>query len=155
MKTAIVMGSFDPVTIGHYDIIKRAKALFPKVIVVVLDNSEKNFLFSSEKRFMSVKACFSDDKDVSVILWNGLFADLVLQTENPVIVRGARTAVDFEYERMLHEINRELSGAETVILPSKRENEYISSTFVRELIKYNKPLAGYVPDKAIEVLGKN
>lgn len=152
MKTAIVTGSFDPITIGHYDIIVRAKELFPRVIVAVLDNSEKHFSVSAEKRFLSVKECFSANPEITVIEWNGLLADLVLQTEEPVIVRGARNTFDFEYEHMIFEINRDLAGVETVLLPAKREYEYISSTFVRELIKYNKPLDGYVPEKAIKVL---
>jgi len=152
MKTAIVTGSFDPITIGHYDIIERANALFSKVIVAVLDNTEKHFVYSAEKRFLSVKECFSDNANITVRLWNGLLADLVLQTESPVIVRGARNTCDFEYERMIFEINRDLAGAETVLLAAKREYEYISSTFVRELIKYKRPLDGYVPKRAIEVL---
>ncbi|HAN20267.1 MAG: pantetheine-phosphate adenylyltransferase [Clostridiales bacterium GWF2_36_10] len=154
MKTAIVTGSYDPITTGHFDLIKRASELFPRVIVAVLDNTEKRFLFNTEKRFLSVKACFSHNANITVRLWNGLLADLVLQTENPVIVRGARNTLDFEYERILFEINRELADAESIILPAKKEYEFISSTFVRELIKYKRPLTGYVPDKAIEILNK-
>lgn len=152
MKTAIVTGSFDPITIGHFDLIKRACELFPKVVVAVLDNTEKRFLFSAEKRFLSVKACFEDNARITVRLWNGLLADLVAQTEEPVIIRGARNAGDFEYEHMLFEINRALVAAESIVLPSKKEYGFISSTFVRELIKYNRPLEGYVPKKAIEVI---
>ncbi len=152
MKTAIVTGSFDPITAGHYDIIMRAAELFPRVTVLVLDNTEKHFYFSPEKRLKSVQKCFEDMDRVNVLLWNGLLADFVLQNGNPVIIRGARNSVDFEYERMLYEINRALAGAESVILPAKKEYEYVSSTFVRELLKYGKPLDGYVPEKAIEVL---
>lgn len=156
MKTAIVTGSFDPITIGHYDLIRRASELFPRVIVAVLDNTEKRFLFSSQKRFLSVKSCFADNPNITVRLWNGLLADLVLQTENAVIIRGARNSSDFEYERTLFEINRSLAGAESIILPAKKEYEYISSTFVRELIKYKRPLTGYVPENAIDILkGEN
>jgi pantetheine-phosphate adenylyltransferase len=152
LKTAIVTGSFDPITAGHYDIIMRAAELFPRVTVAVLDNTEKRFYFSPEKRLKSVQKCFEDKSKVDVLLWNGLLADFVLQTEDPVIIRGARNSVDFEYERMLFEINRQLSGVESIVLPAKKEFEYISSTFVRELLKYGKPLNGYVPQKAIEVL---
>ncbi|PKM62537.1 MAG: pantetheine-phosphate adenylyltransferase [Firmicutes bacterium HGW-Firmicutes-21] len=154
MKTAIVTGSFDPITMGHFDVIERASQLFSQVIVAVLDNTEKRFLFSAEKRFQSVLECFKDNTNISVRLWNGLLADLVTQIENPVIVRGARNAGDFEYERMLFEINRSLAGAESIVLPAKKEYEFISSTFVKELIKYKKPLYGYVPNEAIEVLIK-
>ena len=154
MKTAIVTGSFDPITIGHYDIIQRAAALFSKVVVAVLDNTDKHMVFSAKQRLDSVKECFDDCDNITVKLWQGLLADLVVQTQKPVIVRGARNAGDFEYERMLFEINRELSGAETVILPAKKEYEFISSGFVKELIKYKKPLDGYVPARAIEVFTK-
>jgi pantetheine-phosphate adenylyltransferase len=154
MKTAIVTGSFDPITIGHYDIIQRAAALFSKVVVAVLDNTEKRMLLSAKQRLDSVKECFDDCDNITVKPWQGLLADLVMQTDNPVIIRGARNAGDFEYERMLFEINRELSGAETVILPAKKEYEFISSGFVKELIKYKKPLDGYVPARAIEVFTK-
>lgn len=152
MKTAVITGSFDPITVGHFDIINRAAELFPAVLVAVLNNSEKSFLFSEERRFGSAKACFEDNDKVKVVLWDGLLAELLATVENPVIVRGARGAFDFEYEKMLFEINRELSGTESIVLPAKREYEFISSTFVRELIKYGRPLKGYVPDKAAEVL---
>lgn len=152
LKTAIVTGSFDPITVGHYDVIMRAAELFPRVTVAVLDNTEKRFYFSPEKRLKSVQKCFEDNNRVDVLLWNGMLADFILQVDQPVIVRGARNSVDFEYERMLYEINRTLAGVESVILPAKKEYEYISSTFVRELLKYDKPLDGYVPAKAIEVL---
>lgn len=152
MKTAIVTGSFDPITNGHYDLILRAAALFPKVIVAVLDNTEKHLLFRSQKRYLSVKRCFDAVPNVEVLLWDGLLADLAEQTADAVIVRGARNAVDFDYEKMLFEINRTLSGVESVILPAKKEYEFISSTFVKELIKYKKPIDGFVPERAIEVL---
>lgn len=151
-NTAIVTGSFDPITVGHIDIIERADTLFERVIVAVLDNTAKHTMFSAEQRLFSVRSCFMNRAGVEVVLENGLLADFAAATENAVIVRGARNTMDFEYEKTLFEINKSLCGVDTVVLPAKKEYEFISSSFVKELIKYGKDTSEYIPKAAADIL---
>lgn len=151
--TAIVTGSFDPITIGHEDIINRASKLFGFVIVAVANNPEKTAMFSADERFEAVSAVFEGRADVKVIKFSGLAASLA-QKESGVIIRGARGSFDFEYEKTLFEINRELFGVDTVVLPSKAEYSFISSAFVRELISHGHPYEKYIPESAAKYLSK-
>jgi pantetheine-phosphate adenylyltransferase len=152
MRTAIISGTFDPITVGHLDVIVRASKLFDRVVVAVSANTEKKCTFPDEIRFASVKACVEDIENASVELCNGLLAEFCARFENPVIVRGARNGSEFDYERSLFVINKNLGTPETVVLPAESGMDHISSTYVRELIKYKKSLAGAVPDGAIKVI---
>ena len=154
MMTAIISGSFDPITVGHLDVIKRAAKLFDKVVVAVSVNSKKEGYLSDEARLEAVKASVSQIQTVEVEQCCGLLAEFCLKYENPVIVRGVRNGSDFDYERSLFIINQSLGVAETIILPAESGLDHISSTYVRELIKYNRPLDGAVPKGAIEVIYK-
>ncbi len=151
--TAVISGSFDPITVGHEDIIRRAAGLFGKVKVVVAENTEKKNFFSAEARFDSVKAVFDNNKNIEVVKSEGLISVYVKSVDG-VIVRGVRSASDFDYEKMLFDINNELEGVETVMLPARSEYAFISSTFVRDLIIYGRPIDKYVPKAALEVLNK-
>ena len=152
MRTAIISGTFDPITVGHMDIITRASRLFERVVVAVSVNSEKKNLLPDEIRLESVKASVEKLQNVQVELCEGLLADFCKNYENPVIVRGARSGSDFDYERSLYVINKGFGDLETVILPANNHYIHISSTYARELIKYDKNLAGTVPDGAIGVI---
>lgn len=152
MRTAIVSGTFDPITVGHLDVIKRASLLFDKVVVAVSVNTEKNSIFPDEVRVEAVKAAVKTVENTEVGLCNGLLAEFCARYENPVIVRGARNGSEFDYERSLFVINNALGIPETVILPAESGMDHISSTYVRELIKYGKPIDGVVPTGAKEVL---
>ncbi len=152
MRTGIITGTFDPITVGHQDLILRSAELFENITVVVLNNSDKTTMFTPQERFAAVKACFPDSSKVSVVLWEGLLADFVGRVDNPVIIRGVRNTLDFEYEKMMHDINKTLAEVETVLLPTKPDHYFISSGFVRELLRYKKPVSGFVPERAIEVL---
>ena len=139
-------GSFDPVTIGHYDYISRAAALFDSVVVAVTDNTEKKYMFTAEERLGFVKQAFAKLENVSVVAYDGWTADLAARHGAAFIVKGVRNNADFEYEKLISEVNRDANGVETLLIPcSPRYSEVCSST-VRERIKYGKPYKHLIPD---------
>ena len=148
MKRALIGGSFDPVTVGHINLIERAAAVFDEVYVVVLDNSAKKTMFSSAQRLELLRAVCAPFPNVRTDLSHALAADYMLQHEIGWLVKGARNGQDYEYEANLAEINREIGGAETVIFPALPELRFISSTFVREMIRYGRDIAPYTGDAA-------
>ena len=150
-KIAVVSGSFDPITVGHADVIKRAEDIFGKVVVAVSRNSEKKGLLSDSSRLESVKAAFADDENVSVVQLEGLLSVLVKNLDG-VLVRGLRSVSDFDYEKPMALMNKDLEGVETVFLPASPEYEFVSSTFVRDLIRYGRDISAYVPKGAAEVI---
>lgn len=152
MKNAVIAGTFDPVTIGHLDVISRAAALFDSVTVGVFENAEKKTMFSPSTREEAMRAAVKDLSNVKVERTNGVtLADFAL-THNAVIVKGIRNTADADYEIQLANINKETGGVETVILAASPEYSFISSTFVREMIKYKKPYEKYVPHGAFDVI---
>lgn len=152
MKTAIISGTFDPITVGHLDVILRASKLFDKVVVAVSDNNSKTCFLPNDIRFNAVKESVKDIKNVCVERCDGLLAEFCKTYENPVIVRGARTGSEFDYERSLFVINKDLGAPETVILPAESGMDHISSTYVRELLKYNKSIKNAVPEGACDII---
>lgn len=152
MRTAIVSGTFDPITIGHLDIISRASKLFDKVVIAVSANTKKSNLLPDKIRVKAIETSVSDLDNVSVALCDGLLAEFCNRYENPVLVRGARSGSDFDYERSLYIINKDLGVPESVILPAESGFDHISSTYARELIKYGKNLDEVLPKGALEVI---
>lgn len=152
MKTAIISGTFDPITIGHFDVIVRAADLFDKVVVAVSANTQKNNIFPDDIRVKAVAESIKHIPNTSVEICDGLLAEFCNKYENPVLVRGARTGSEFDYERSLFVINKGLGVPETVILPAESGMDHISSTYVRELIKYNMSLKSAVPAGAVDVI---
>ncbi|MBQ9848077.1 MAG: pantetheine-phosphate adenylyltransferase [Clostridia bacterium] len=152
MRTAIISGTFDPITHGHMDVITRAAMLFEKVVVAVSSNSAKKGFLTNEARVKAVKASVAKLNNVSVELCEGLLADFCLRFENPVIVRGARSGSDFDYERSLYIINKSFGVPETIVLPASSGLDHISSTYARELMRYNKSLESAIPDEAVRVI---
>jgi pantetheine-phosphate adenylyltransferase len=152
MRTAIVSGTFDPITIGHFDIITRASKLFDKVVIAVSANTKKANLLPDEVRLKAIENSVAHLGNVSVALCDGLLAEFCNRYENPVLVRGARSGSDFDYERSLYIINKDLGVPESVILPAESGLDHISSTYVRELIKYGKSLDEVLPKGALEVV---
>ena len=140
-KVAIYPGTFDPITYGHIDVIKKALKLFDKIVVGVSDVSNKNYLFNSEERINIVnKALFKDlnldKKKITVVSFSSLTTDLCKKYKSNIILRGLRAASDFEYEFQLAGMNRKLNNnIETIFLMSDVENQIISSKFVKEIIK--------------------
>ncbi len=151
--TAVVTGSFDPVTSGHVDLITRASRLFDVVWVAVSANAEKNNMFTAAERTELVRLAVADLPNVRVGLCEGLVSDFLHDKKADVLVRGARCATDFDYEYDLANIMRRFDpDFETVILPTDPTLSAISSTYVRELIRYGAPLGDAVPAAAAEQL---
>ncbi|MBQ4317097.1 MAG: pantetheine-phosphate adenylyltransferase [Clostridia bacterium] len=152
MKTAIISGTFDPMTVGHVDIVRRAAMLFDKVVVAVSSNSEKNCFFPDEVRLATVNESIKGIENAEAYICDGLLAEFCNRFENPIIVRGARMGSEFDYERTLFIINKNLGVPETIIFPAESGLEHISSTYVRELIKYGKDIKDVVSDGARKVI---
>ena len=144
---AVFPGSFDPVTTGHVDLIKRAAGLFDELVLGILINSEKQPLFSLEERMEMLNEISADIPGVSVASFDGLLVDFGREAGADVIVRGLRTAADFEYELPLAQANVRLNRqADTVFLAASPEYSFISSSAVKELLRYNGDIREYVPD---------
>lgn len=150
MSTAIYPGSFDPVTNGHIDIIKRGAKTFDKVIVAVLLNVDKKGLFTIEERVKLLKCVTKDYKNVEIISFSGLLVDLAKERRDVVILKGLRNTVDFEYELQMGNLNKILnSELETIFMMSSPEFAAISSSAVKGIAKFGGKLEGLVP-KIIE-----
>lgn len=145
MKTAIFPGSFDPFTIGHFDIVKRGLDIFDEIIIGIGHNSHKVPTFPIEERLKSIKDAFAHEPRVKVELYEGLTIDFAHKHNAQHILRGVRSIKDFEYERDIAEANKQLCGIETVLLYTRPEYAHISSSLVRELYSYNKDITPYLP----------
>ena len=157
-KIAIYPGTFDPITYGHIDVIKKALKLFDKIVVGVSDVSNKNYLFSSEERIEIVnKALFKDlklnKKKIIVVSFGSLTTDLCKKYKSNIILRGLRAVSDFEYEFQLAGMNRKLNqNIETIFLMSDVENQIISSRFVKEIVKLNGNIKQFTTKSTIKSL---
>ena len=153
MRICVVPGSFDPFTLGHLDIVSRAARLFDKVYVAIMVNSSKTgtFDFATRKKIATVSC--ADIKNVEIITADGLLCDLVKALGACAIVKGIRNSVDAEYEMNLAGMNRFIdSSVETVFLPAKQEFSFVSSSFTREMMKYERPIIGLVHPDAIKII---
>lgn len=146
-KIAIYPGSFDPVTLGHLDIIHRAAKLFDKLIVVVMVNPAKKCSFSPEERVDLIKQCTFDLDNVIVEFSDGLLADYAKEKNAGAIIKGLRALSDFEYEFQMALTNSKLNPeVETLFLTTKAENMYLSSSMVRQIASMGGDISGFVPD---------
>ena len=144
---ALCPGSFDPVTIGHLDIITRASHMFYKVIVVVAANSSKNCSFTPEERVELIKKCISDLENVSVVNYGGLLADYAADVGATAIVKGLRAMSDFEYEFQMALTNKKLNpDVETLFLTTAAENMYLSSSMVKQIASMGGDISSFVPE---------
>lgn len=148
MKRAVYPGSFDPVTYGHLDIIKRASEIFDVLIVSVLNNKEKTPLFSVEERVKILKEATKQYPNVQVDSFSGLLIDYAAENDLRIAVRGLRAITDFEYELQIAQINRKFSGGalDTVFLTTSLEYAYLSSTSVKEIASFGGDISACVPD---------
>lgn len=156
MKTAICPGSFDPVTLGHLDVIKRASALFDKVTVVVMVNLSKRPAFTTEERIALLKKVTGGIRNVEIEAYSGLLADYASSKKATAIVKGLRVMSDFEYEFQMALTNSSLApGVETIFLPASIDCMFMSSSMVREVASRGRDISKFVPHQiADEILKK-
>ena len=153
MKTCVIPGSFDPFTLGHRDMVVRAARLFDRVYVAIMINTEKKGMLDFATRKAVAEVSCADIPGVTVITAEGVLCDLCTALGADAIVKGARDTSDFAYEKQLADINRMICpGLETVLLTARPENECLSSTFARDMIKYGRPLDGIIHPDAIKLL---
>ncbi|MBQ7682123.1 MAG: pantetheine-phosphate adenylyltransferase [Oscillibacter sp.] len=154
MRTAVCSGSFDPITLGHYDVIARTAACFDEVWVCVSPNAEKkNQMFTPEQKLVLVRAAVADLPNVQAELYPGLLADYAVGKGATAIVRGVRDGTDFDAEYQLALINRGIhEGLETLFLPASPPWRHFSSSMAREMIRYRQPLENYLPGAVIPLV---
>ncbi|MCI6321168.1 MAG: pantetheine-phosphate adenylyltransferase [Clostridiales bacterium] len=154
MRTAICSGSFDPITLGHLDIIRRAAACFDRVCVCVSPNAEKkNQMFTPEEKLLLVRTAVEDLPNVEAELWPGLLADFAVDHGATAIVRGVRNTSDFDVEYQMALINQGIHpGLETMLLPASAAYQHFSSSMAREMIRYGQPLEQYLPASIIPLV---
>ncbi|GET46737.1 pantetheine-phosphate adenylyltransferase [Capnocytophaga felis] len=146
MKRALFPGSFDPITLGHYDIIHRALDLFDEIVVAIGVNNEKNCMFSVEQRKEFIEKAFADEPKVKVTTYQGLTVDFCKEIKAQFILRGLRNPADFEFEKAIAHTNRTLSKIETVFLLTAAKTSFISSSIVRDVIRNGGNYTVLVPE---------
>jgi len=151
-KTAVYAGSFDPVTNGHMDVIKRSAKLFDKVIVAILNNSGKKYWFSLEERKKLIEKSLPSGVEIEIASFDGLLVDFMKQNEASILVRGLRAVSDYEYELQMALTNDILSknSIETIFLTASRENLYLSASIVKDIAINGGSLVDFVNDNIIE-----
>lgn len=157
MRVAIYPGSFDPITLGHLDVLSRAAKMFDKVYIVIMKNPKKKNLFTEEERCEMIKAVVEEAKlsNVEVEIGSGLTVNYAKSKNANVIIRGLRATMDFEYEVQIASVNMSLAPeVETIFLPTKPELSFISSSTVKEIASANEPLHRLVPKGVEEMLIK-
>lgn len=135
MRKAVFPGSFDPITIGHEDVIRRAIPLFDEIVIAIGVNSEKKYMFTLEDRKKFIEDTFINDPKITVVTYEGLTVDLCNKLDASFILRGLRNSTDFEFEKTIAHINKKLGNIETIFMLTDVNTSYISSSVVREVLK--------------------
>ncbi|WP_139958163.1 pantetheine-phosphate adenylyltransferase [Flavicella sediminum] len=148
MKKAVFPGSFDPITLGHVDIINRAIPLFDEIVIAIGVNADKRYMFTLEERIEFIKKTYAHEPKISIQSYSGLTVDYCKSIDSSFILRGLRNPADFEFEKAIAITNRKLSGIETVFLLTSAETSFISSSIVRDILK-NKGDASILIPKGI------
>lgn len=152
--TALFVGSFDPFTIGHADIVARALNIFPRLVIGVGVNPEKHCMFTPEERVEAIRRLYEGDDRISVTGYTDFAIDLAHRVKATCLVKGVRTVADFEYEQVEATFNRKMGGIETLLLYAKPEFSAISSTAYRQLVHFHKDAAWMLPKKEERKEGK-
>ena len=156
MKIAVCPGSFDPITVGHMDLAARAAAIFDKVILCVMVNGEKHHMFSLDERLELARAAAAGLPGVEAAACGGLLADFAREHGACALVKGVRGGADLDWESQMAQINRDLCpGLDTIFFPARPEHLHISSTLVREMLRYDRSLAAYIPPETEEILRRS
>lgn len=146
MKVAVFPGSFDPITSGHVDIVRRAVPLFDKIVVAIGENSQKKYLFTLDQRMSWLKDVFADEPKVVIDYYHGLTAHFCRKINAKYMIRGLRNASDFDYEKTISQLNSIIvENLETLFLISRPNFSHISSTIVREIIKGGGDATAFLP----------
>ncbi|WP_321439057.1 pantetheine-phosphate adenylyltransferase [uncultured Bacteroides sp.] len=146
MKRAIFPGTFDPFTIGHFSVVKRALTFMDEIVIGIGINENKKTYFPIEKRVEMIRNLYRDEPGIKVQPYDCLTIDFAKAVDAKFIVRGIRTVKDFEYEETIADVNRQLAGIETILLFTEPELTCVSSTIVRELLHYNKDISRFIPE---------
>lgn len=149
MRRAIFPGSFDPLTLGHDDIIRRGITLFDELIIAIGINAEKKYMFTLEERMRFVTEAFNEEPRIKVLTYEGLTVDFCKKMDANFILRGLRNPADFEFEKAIAHTNRKLSEIETVFLLTSSGKSYISSSIVRDVIRNGGDYSGLVPSSVV------
>lgn len=149
---AVVPGSFDPITMGHVDIIERVADRFDRVVVAVLENPRKEGLFSVDERLELIRAEVGARPNVEVDRFQGLLVDFCAANDLGIIVKGLRAVSDFEYELQMAQMNQRMGGVETLFLSTSPEHSYLSSSLIKEIARWGGPVTGTVPPAVEEAL---
>ena len=145
MRTAIFPGTFDPFTIGHDALVRRALQFVDELYIAIGINTAKQTMFTLEERMERIATLYKDEPRIHVVSYEGLTTDLAQSTEAQFIIRGVRSTIDFEYERNIADVNRMLTGIDTLLLISEPQYAAISSSVVRELAHFGKEISNYLP----------
>lgn len=146
MRRAIFPGTFDPFTLGHLSLVERGLGLVDEIVIAIGMNPNKKTFFSLDDRLDMISRLFADNPRVRVSSYDSLTVDFAREVEAPFILRGIRSVNDFEYEKNIADVNREIAGIETFVLFTEPKHTHISSSIVRELLSYGKDVQGFVPD---------
>jgi pantetheine-phosphate adenylyltransferase len=151
-RRAVAPGSFDPITLGHIDVIERASSVFDEVVIAVLINSSKSGLFSIQERIELIEESVKKYSNVRVDSWSGLLVDYCTQNEISAIVKGLRAISDFDYELQMSQMNFQLKGVETFFMATKPDYSFLSSSLVKEIAKYGGDVSSWVPPNVLRAL---
>lgn len=152
MKKAIFPGTFDPFTIGHASLVRRGLAVVNEIVIAIGVNDSKKSYFSVDKRIEMIREMYANEPRVTVEAYDSLTVDFAKEVGADFILRGIRTVTDFEYEKTIADMNRKISGVETLVLFTEPEYTHVSSTIVRELLRFNHDIAEFVPDEISRIL---
>lgn len=150
-KIAVFPGSFDPLTLGHLDVIQRGITLFDRLIIAIGVNTDKKYMFTLEERLEILRETFQDEPKISVHTYSGLTVDFCKEIKANFILRGLRNPADFEFEKAIAHTNRKLSEIETVFLLTSSGKSYISSSIVRDVIRNGGDYSGLVPEAVLNI----
>ena len=150
MRKAVFPGSFDPITLGHVDIISRSLPLFDEIVIAIGINAKKNYMFTVDERKRFIQNAFFAEEKITVETYTGLTVDYCKSINADFILRGLRNPADFEFEKAIAQTNRKLSGIETVFLLTSAETSYISSSIVRDIVRNNGDASSLVPKTVAE-----
>ena len=144
-RIALFPGTFDPFTLGHQSLVKRVLTCVDAVVIAIGINEKKQTYYTLEQRVAAIRALYAEEPRVKVITYSGLTVDVAQQEQASFILRGVRSVIDFEYEKAIADVNRQLTGIETLLLFTEPAYAHISSSVVRELLHFGKDVSAFLP----------